>query len=324
MCRVLVAAAIYNIVWGAFAIASPQTIFRWTGFDPMPLYPELWQCIGMIVGVYGIGYAIAARNPFRHWPIVLVGLLGKVFGPIGFLSSVLQGKLPAALGWTILTNDLIWWFPFAVILWRAAQSHQSHSEQLVVAAPRAPIDPLSRMMSQFGCSLTELSRKQPVLVVLLRHSGCTFCREALGDLARQRSEIEAGGTTIALVHMGENAPAGLLEQHGLADLHCFRDPMCHLYDLFGLKMGSFTQLFGPTVWLRGFKATLSGHWIGPLDGNAFRMPGVFLLSNGEPVRAFRHQTAADRPDYVALAKLPDNHCSPPQTTEPPKPAVSVV
>ena len=42
--------------------------------------------MGMIVGVYGIGYLIAARDPRTHWPIVLVGLLGKVFGPIGFVA----------------------------------------------------------------------------------------------------------------------------------------------------------------------------------------------------------------------------------------------
>lgn len=124
MRQVLLTAAIYNIVWGAFAILSPLTLFRWCGFDPLPVYPELWQCIGMIVGVYGVGYGIAARDPFRHWPIVLVGLLGKIFGPIGFVGAVTSGRFPLAMGWTIVTNDLIWWLPFGVILWSASQSSQ--------------------------------------------------------------------------------------------------------------------------------------------------------------------------------------------------------
>ena len=64
--KILLAAAIYTIVWGPFAILSPLTLFRWCGFDPLPIYPELWQCIGMIIGVYGVGYAIAARDPIRH------------------------------------------------------------------------------------------------------------------------------------------------------------------------------------------------------------------------------------------------------------------
>ena len=71
MRNVLLAAAAYNLLWGAFAILSPLTIFRWAGFDPLPFYPQLWQCVGMIVGVYGIGYAIAATNPYRHWPCLL-------------------------------------------------------------------------------------------------------------------------------------------------------------------------------------------------------------------------------------------------------------
>lgn len=76
----------------------------------------------MIVGVYGIGYLIAARNPLRHWPITLVGLLGKILGPIGFVGAVIDGQLPLAFGVTIITNDLIWWLPFGLILYRAFQA----------------------------------------------------------------------------------------------------------------------------------------------------------------------------------------------------------
>jgi len=78
----------------------------------------------MIVGVYGVGYATAALDPSRHQPVVLVGLLGKIFGPIGFLSAVVGGTLPLSFGLTILTNDLIWWAPFTLILFRAYQTNK--------------------------------------------------------------------------------------------------------------------------------------------------------------------------------------------------------
>jgi small multidrug resistance pump len=81
----------------------------------------------MIVGVYGIGYACAASDPLRHWPIVLVGLLGKLFGPLGFLMAVLKGELPWRFGALLLTNDLIWWVPFGLILYHAVLQQRNRT-----------------------------------------------------------------------------------------------------------------------------------------------------------------------------------------------------
>ena len=122
----LAVAAVYNILFGAWVVLFPASAFELAGLD-QPNYPELWQCIGMIVGVYGIGYAIAARDPIRHWPIVLVGLLGKVFGPIGFLDAALRGEMPWRCGWLIVTNDLIWWLPFTALLLAARRAHRSRA-----------------------------------------------------------------------------------------------------------------------------------------------------------------------------------------------------
>jgi small multidrug resistance pump len=120
--RWLWAAGLYNLAWGFVTIAFPQLLFDLTGIERIN-YPEIWQCVGMIVGVYGIGYMIAAVDPRRHWPIVLVGLLGKIFGPIGFAQALYRGTFPPSFGLTILTNDLIWWVPFVLIL-RDAAKHE--------------------------------------------------------------------------------------------------------------------------------------------------------------------------------------------------------
>lgn len=114
--RTLKVAAIYNLLWGAFIILFPNAIFDFAGLPRMTNYVGIWQCVGMIVGVYGVGYWIAASDPQRHWPIVLVGLLGKIFGPIGFIQAYLTGVFNAKFGLTIITNDLIWWIPFFMIL----------------------------------------------------------------------------------------------------------------------------------------------------------------------------------------------------------------
>ena len=117
MTVVMLVAAVYNALWGALVVLFPLAFFRLLGMEE-PNYPGIWQSVGMIVGVYSVGYAVAALDPFRHWPIILVGFLGKVFGPIGFVIAATGCELPWRFGVTILTNDLIWWFPFGLILYR--------------------------------------------------------------------------------------------------------------------------------------------------------------------------------------------------------------
>ncbi len=124
--KILFIAGIYNLIWGAINVLFPKFIFE-TFHIELPKYLEFWQCIGMIVGVYGLGYIIASKDYVRHWPIVLVGFLGKIFGPIGFIQAVARGVFPISFGWTILMNDLIWWIPFFMMLKEAYNHHQKTS-----------------------------------------------------------------------------------------------------------------------------------------------------------------------------------------------------
>src|SRR5260370_484740 len=133
----------------------------------------------------------------RHWPIVLVGLLGKILGPIGFADAVVHGRLPLNVGWTILMNDVIWWIPFGMILYAAHEKHLGAKRQVAPEVVKFAL----RTRTSAGMTLDEVSRLSPVLLVFLRHRGCPFCREALADIAAQRKEIEKTGTQIVLVHM---------------------------------------------------------------------------------------------------------------------------
>ena len=293
MTPVLRAAGVYNIVWGAWTVLFPDAFWSLIGMAA-PNYPELWQCLGMIVGVYGVAYWIAASDPIRHWPVVFAGLLGKVLGPIGFLA----GRFPWKFGLVNLTNDLIWWIPFSLILWTA---YKWEIHRRLNASP--DIRRLSmRTKTQFGVSMIDMSQESPVMVVFLRHFGCTFCREALSDLAKSRPAIDSSGTQLLLVHMGsEEQAAEFFARYNMDDVPRISDPKCALYRGFGLSRGSLGALFGPKVWTRGLQAGLANkHGAGTQIGDGFQMPGVFLIFYGEVLRTFRHQSAADRPDYVAL------------------------
>jgi hypothetical protein len=290
----LVLAGIYNLAWGALIVLVPSWPFNWLGIAP-PNYPEIWQCVGMVVGVYGIGYLIAAKDAARHWPIILVGLLGKLFGPIGFLFS----NLP--WGWLIILglNDLPWWIPFTGVLLYAFSENQKPAPGKSFASLQ---EALESARDQHGKSLLTLGQESPLLVTFLRHQGCTFCREALADLSKQRVEIESNGTKLALVHMSNDSDiAPLIEHYRLSDIARISDPTCALYQAFSLPRGSIANLFGPQVMARAIPALVAGNGFGPINGDGYQMPGVFLIRDGEIVSAYRHQTAADRPEYSQMA-----------------------
>ena len=297
----LLAAGVYNLAWGgAMAVAPIQTL-RLLGVKPssLELWPQFWACIGMIIGVYGIGYLIASRNPYRHWPIVLVGLLGKILGPIGFFISAIQHQLPWSMGLTILTNDLLWWIPFSMILWHAAKASQPQPPIGEVSLDAA----LSKLCDSHGKTLKSLSDERPTLIVLLRHSGCTFCRQALSDLSKRQGEIEKAKINLAVIGMSPTTEQlrslGMI--YGLTAVAWFADSDRVLYRALDLRRGTFLQLFGPRVWLAGAFAALRGFRIGKLEGDGFQMPGAFLIHHGQIVHAYRHSSASDRPDYTQLS-----------------------
>src|SRR5438093_605331 len=97
------AAALYNLIWGAVNIIFPSTLFRLIS-APVPNYLPLWQVVGMFVFVFAPGYWWAARRPSQFPHLILIGMAGKVLGPVGFAISVVSGQLPVAFGLTILTN----------------------------------------------------------------------------------------------------------------------------------------------------------------------------------------------------------------------------
>jgi hypothetical protein len=112
---VFVAAGVYNVAWGAYAAADPQWVFRLAGEERLNK-PEVFACLGMVLGLYGLLYLDVARDPGRGWPVAAVGLAGKVLGPIGWAWLIITGRWPPITVVVIVTNDLIWWAPFALYL----------------------------------------------------------------------------------------------------------------------------------------------------------------------------------------------------------------
>ena len=141
----------------------------------------------------------------------------------------------------------------------------------------------------------------PVLVVLLRSFGCTFCREAMADVAAVKPQLDAAGVRVAVVHGGSPEEAEpFFAKYRLTDVVRVSDPTLAHYRAFGLGRTGPQALIDPVVWARGAVCAIS-HGFGSQPAGLMRqLPGVFVVHGGRVLASYRHRSPADRPDYLAL------------------------
>ncbi|MCB1327628.1 MAG: DUF4166 domain-containing protein [Spirochaetales bacterium] len=134
---VFLLAAVYNVAWGLYAIYDPQFLFRSLALQPAR-YEFLMAGIGLFVALYGYGYFVVSLDLQAYPQLVVIGLAGKVLGPIGWAWNVHTGALPLASMYVNLTNDIVW-VPFFVyyLFWYHAQQarHAGDNPSAYLALP---------------------------------------------------------------------------------------------------------------------------------------------------------------------------------------------
>ncbi len=86
---------------------------------PLDNHPQIFACLAMVVGLYGVVYFEVARVPERGFVLAAVGFVGKILGPIGLARLILTHVWPIQTIILSLTNDLIWLPFFGWYLWDA-------------------------------------------------------------------------------------------------------------------------------------------------------------------------------------------------------------
>ena len=291
-----------NLIWGLILVLTVEGLLRWAQMEvPTVLLP--WHMTGAVAMLFGAAYYFTSFNPIKGLLVLLLGFLLKLIETTAVITGWIADTITYQLALYFAAKDLLWLGPLGAILYWVFREWQAPAE----VRNMNPDKPLSETLAQFSTdqdqSLSALSYQHPVLLVFLRHFGCTFFREALQELSEKREAIESQGVKMVLVHMGSLAQGeSYLTKNKLGGIAHISDPECQLYNLFRLQRARFSQVFGLRVWLRGFKSgVLHGHGIGKLVGDGFRMPGVFLIYRGELLKSYKHQLASDRPDYVSLA-----------------------
>ncbi|OYV04715.1 MAG: hypothetical protein CFE26_15405 [Verrucomicrobiales bacterium VVV1] len=297
----LVLAGLYHLAFGIWVNAWPYLWFDWSGIE-RPNHPMLWRAMGLISAALGVGLLVAARSPVKHWPVVLAVFLKSTLTIGGGIMAFVNGEIPQKGCWILAIDDLIWWVPLAMILWATVRAHVGirPTRQTPLTIEEASGD----YSLSSGETLAEASRDQTLVLVFLRHFGCTFTRQILRGLQDLQSQAKERGSRLVLVHMLQNGreTTYLGERSGVARI---ADPRCELYRAFGLGKGGFLELFGPRVWWRGAVAVFKGCGVGHLAGDGLQMPGAFLVRNGRIVAAQPAHSAADLPDIVQLFESTD-------------------
>ena len=176
-----------------------------------------------------------------------------------------------------------------------AATPQSHDSALATV--------LQEYRTESGRTLLELLDESPLLLIFLRHFGCSFCRQTLDDVSRIRSVLEARKVRPVFVHLGTPERAKpYFDYYQLSDTERVSDPEAtlHARSMFAVpRKSAFFHFLLPTVWL-GWLRTLPRYGIGLIREDAEQMPAVFYLRQGVIARAYRYKTIADQPDYLKL------------------------
>ena len=163
---------------------------------------------------------------------------------------------------------------------------------------------LASIRTESGASLLALVEASPVLLIFLRHFGCSFCRQAISDVAELREELARRGVRPVFVHLGTPERAKpFFDYYGIGDVERVSDPEAVVYQLpvFALpRMHPALTLLQPSVWIGWLKGAIFKHGIGTIQEDGHQMQGLFFLKGAKIVRQFRYKTIADEPDYLKL------------------------
>jgi peroxiredoxin len=179
----------------------------------------------------------------------------------------------------------------------------------MVSAGTDAVDDVARVFieirTESGANLLELAQASPVLLVFLRHFGCSFCRQAISDVADLKDELDRRGVRPVFVHLGSPERAKpFFDYYGIGDVERVSDPEATVYQhpVFRLsRMHPALTLLQASTWVGWLKgATIFKHGIGAIKEDGHQMPGIFFLKGAKIVRQFRYRTIADEPDYLKL------------------------
>ena len=264
---------------------------------------------GVALVANGLMALLAASDPVRHWPVVAGQLALTLALPVLAARAALTGVLPWSLAGLAGVISLVVSWLLTLTLLRAHDQYRSVESVVRISTLGLLREGLAGHRTGTGLALNGLVEQTPVLLVFLRHTGCTFCRQTLADLSAAAPALTQRGVQLVLVHhSSEEAMTALVARYQLDGVQVVHDEHRRLYRHFGLKSGSAWQVaLNPWVLLRSaWSVFVERHGMNRPDGDPRQMPAAFTLFRGRVLSGYFHGNASDRPDYVQLCSAIDS------------------
>ncbi|MBL9123397.1 MAG: hypothetical protein JNG90_07170 [Planctomycetaceae bacterium] len=109
--------AVYNVLAGLVMLVCYHEAYKSMGLKKPDLVMPL-QLVGILVGLFGVGYWLVARNPIENRNLLVLGFWSKALGSVLGVYYVVQGKLPPVFLAVLFFADIIYLWPFALIIRR--------------------------------------------------------------------------------------------------------------------------------------------------------------------------------------------------------------
>jgi hypothetical protein len=143
----------------------------------------------------------------------------------------------------------------------------------------------------------------PTLLVFLRYFGCPFCKEMLAGL-RDTARRDPSYPPVLFFYQGSPTEGRAFLRRYWPEARAIADPEAVFYEGFGVGRGGLLQLFHPGVVPALLRARAAGHLGGEeVGGDPRRMPGLFVVRDGEIVWSHRARHQADHPEFARIPRL---------------------
>jgi len=126
-------------------------------------------------------------------------------------------------------------------------------------------------------ALSQFIGDKHVVLVFRRYAGCPLCQLSMAELKNKYQEFKQRDAEIIVF---VQSPKKTLEQQGVEGFPfaIIPDPEEKYYELYGVGSGNIFDVINPDVIRKGIRATLKGHVQGKMEGNAWQLPGDFIVS----------------------------------------------